>query len=432
MGGDDGMAVLADVPPALLVPLIRASRRAADTLKGAEIPAALRPFAKFAPEAVRDNPALVRAVCRAVVTDARFRSAVAEALDAAGTAGEDVPLPEQISRLAVEQRYAEIADLVAAHADDVAARRRAAADRPPAMGPSDVEERLRAEAAAARTELAAARRQAVAADDRAAAALRRAERAEAEAAELRDRLARAIGELDEVRRRARDKQAQLRRRISRAEERTREAERAAGAARAAAAELRAVAARLEGTAGPGEPVVEEDVGEQDWLAPVGDLGRDGPPAATPGRPCQLPPGLHSRSRDGVRSLLSVPGLVLVLDGYNVTKQPTGRPTATLDEQRRWLLHLAASLRARHGLHPVVVFDGTDQRPPAQRVPRGVVCEFTVGEEIADDRIAEIVEGLDPDQPVLVVSSDREVDERCRELGANTTDSESFLAAVRTG
>ena len=120
---------------------------------------------------------------------------------------------------------------------------------------------------------------------------------------------------------------------------------------------------------------------------------------------------------------------MILDGYNVTKDIRGVPTAELADQRAWLVRIAAGVASGRGVRVTVVFDGEGERTTAASAARVVRCMFTADEETADDRIVALVGELPPDAPVLVVTSDREVRERVEDLGANVVASGVFLQAV---
>jgi len=139
--------------------------------------------------------------------------------------------------------------------------------------------------------------------------------------------------------------------------------------------------------------------------------------------------LRGDEPDAVHTLLKVAGLTVVLDGYNVTLSPRGVGTAALADQRAWLTRLAAGMVARYGVRVVVVFDGVRERAMAAAATRGVQVVFTASDQTADERIVEIVSSLGAAQPVVVVSSDREVREDCEALGANVIPSDAFLRAV---
>jgi len=125
----------------------------------------------------------------------------------------------------------------------------------------------------------------------------------------------------------------------------------------------------------------------------------------------------------------VPGIEVLLDGYNVTKDVAGRPTATLEIQRQWLVALAAGVAARFDRRITVVFDGTEALPASSVTPPGVRVCFSVGDEIADSLLVALVTELDPDQPVLVVTSDRQVRSDVAALGADVAASRAFLVVA---
>ena len=130
----------------------------------------------------------------------------------------------------------------------------------------------------------------------------------------------------------------------------------------------------------------------------------------------------------MRALLRAPGMVVLLDGYNVTKDTRGLPGGTLAEQRRWLLGEAATVAARFDVQVVVVFDGAEYRPGEVRPPRGVRVVFSEPPEIGDDRIEALLRER-PRTPTLVVSSDRDVQARATAVDANVTTAAAFLRAV---
>jgi predicted RNA-binding protein with PIN domain len=56
-------------------------------------------------------------------------------------------------------------------------------------------------------------------------------------------------------------------------------------------------------------------------------------------------------------------------------------------------------------------------------------DFASSDETADDRIVALVEGADEAQPVLVVTSDRELGRRCAALHVDVVPAEAFLATA---
>lgn len=77
---------------------------------------------------------------------------------------------------------------------------------------------------------------------------------------------------------------------------------------------------------------------------------------------------------------------------------------------------------------MVVFDGRDH-VVAPGASRSVRVRFSATGETADEAIADLVGSLPPSQPVVVVSSDREVAADARRHGATVLESQAFLDAV---
>ena len=412
-------------------------------------PVALRPFLQFAKLPVR----AVVAARRAVDADEEFRARVADAV-----AEEHVGRAGWLWLTRPSGWEAELDALAsgAAEAGEAAAERRAE---------NDARRRLAgAEAATQRAEAAAASAQVEAA--RAAAALaeeRRSRRAAAEDAEdLTRRLHRAISERDQARTerdKARDEASQARRRASEFEEaldelRRRppppvedapapdpgppidpgppadEVRRAASALLEAAAAAAGMASSLRQAAvalGAGPPVVEPP-------APPA------PPAPSPPRPRRLrpprrtavalPPGVLDDSVEAADHLIRVPGMAVLIDGYNASQ--LGWFELPIAEQRRRLVDALTELATRTGADVSVVFDGADPVWPAA-VPttaRRVRVSFSPADVEADDVVLARVADLGPGRPVLVASSDRRVRDGARALGANVISSAQLLAALR--
>ncbi|HEX2027311.1 MAG TPA: NYN domain-containing protein [Nitriliruptorales bacterium] len=148
--------------------------------------------------------------------------------------------------------------------------------------------------------------------------------------------------------------------------------------------------------------------------------RGGVRRATPGRPSRLPPGVAPGTLEAAQALLA-PGRRVLVDGYNVTRQH--RDHLPLEQQRAWLAARLATLAARTRVRPTVVFDGDASTGTHLASARKVRLEFTAG-GTADDAIVAVVASLPPDEPVVVVTDDRELAERVARLGAD-------LVATRT-
>jgi predicted RNA-binding protein with PIN domain len=128
-------------------------------------------------------------------------------------------------------------------------------------------------------------------------------------------------------------------------------------------------------------------------------------------------------------MLRTPGVVLVVDGYNVSMQAWD--DATLVDQRERLGAALASLHARTRCQITLVFDGAGiegVRPP--RRP-GVLVVFSAEGEEADRVIVRTVSGLPTRVPVVVASSDAEVRADAEHHGAVVVSAATLLAAMRS-
>ncbi|MFI6531060.1 NYN domain-containing protein [Nonomuraea sp. NPDC050547] len=124
-------------------------------------------------------------------------------------------------------------------------------------------------------------------------------------------------------------------------------------------------------------------------------------------------------------LLALPQVHLIIDGYNVTK--TGYGNFTLADQRARLMTGLGGLVAQTRVEVTVVFDGAELNSPVQVVaPRGVRVLFSAPGEIADDVIRQLVRAEPPGRAIAVVSSDREVAESVRRMGARPVPSALIL------
>ena len=410
-------------------------------------PAPLRPFLYFAKLPAR---ALV-AARRAVDGDDEFRARVAEAVseDDVGRAGWlwlTRPDGWEAELDALQQDVAEAGEAAADRRAENEARRRLAG----------------AEAATQRAEAAAAAAQAESA--RAAAALADERRARRAATEEAEALARQLEQATAERDKARTERDRAREEGSRARRR--------------AAELKEALAELR-RAPPDRPEVPEPVAPPQAAAGPDDVGRAAgalldaaqaatamaeslraaalalgvapadreeprqspagqPVAAAPARqarprrrvPVALPPGVLDDSPEAADHLVRVPGMTLLVDGYNVSQR--GWPELPIAEQRRRLVDALTELAARTGVDVSVVFDGADPAWPAA-VPstsRLVRVTFSPSDVEADDVVLGRVADIDPARPVVVASSDRRVRDGAEALGANVIGSPQLLAALR--
>jgi hypothetical protein len=133
-----------------------------------------------------------------------------------------------------------------------------------------------------------------------------------------------------------------------------------------------------------------------------------------------------RDAAGLSRALTAPQLHLIVDGYNVTK--TGYGEQSLADQRARLITALAGLAARTGVEVTVAFDGA-RRPAVQPVaPRGVRVLFSQ-DEIADDLIRRLVAAEPVGRPILVVTSDQEIVADVSRAGAWTVASVVLLEVL---
>lgn len=142
-------------------------------------------------------------------------------------------------------------------------------------------------------------------------------------------------------------------------------------------------------------------------------------------PVPVPPGLVAESADAARHLVRVPGIVVLVDGYNVTIGRWGEHLGITDQRQR-LEQAASSAAARTGAEVWIVFDGADVARSAG-TPRSLVrVRFSESGEEADDVIIRLVREIPPERPVVVVSDDNRVRRGAVAGGANLFTVEQFL------
>ena len=154
------------------------------------------------------------------------------------------------------------------------------------------------------------------------------------------------------------------------------------------------------------------------------MARDGAPASP----------VRARSADDpalLDELLSLPGVHLVVDGYNVTRG--AYDTLPLVDQRRRLVTGLAALAARTRIEITCVFDGAalEARVAAPSV-RGVRVLFSAPDEIADELIRRLVRAEPRGRVVVVVSSDREVADGVLRSGARPVPSTALARLLARG
>ena len=397
-----------------------------------EIPASLRPFAKFAPGRRRQ---VVLPIAAALETDDGFRTAVAQGfrdnvpdLVAALEEGRPVPAadPVDLASVAYLIRSPGWEDLVARVAADEAADRAAGQ--------------------------AQAAQQAAGQRDRADEVATRALTARLTDAETQ--LARAVADLDRERRRARDNAERARLAEKALAERVLELDAARTARAAAESTAAAEVRRMRDVLSNAEATVDrlrrdsrearEAADIRRWLLldtaarAVAGLREELSPAPPVRRPADLVEAAGPADGDGlgpstddpatVDLLLGLPNAHLVVDGYNVTK--TGYPDLPLEDQRTRLVSGLAALAARTGAEVTCVFDGAEVQV---RVPtaasKRVRVRFSPPGQIADELIRRLVRAEPAGRPVTVCSADKEVVAGVRRSGARVVTPAALLARL---
>jgi predicted RNA-binding protein with PIN domain len=150
----------------------------------------------------------------------------------------------------------------------------------------------------------------------------------------------------------------------------------------------------------------------------------------PRKPLPVPKGRYEDAPESLAEWLSAPNVHLVVDGYNVTKAPSGFGDLRLEVQRERLVDEVMKLARRSKVSATIVFDGSEVSPGTTRARRGSVkVEYSAEDEIADDHIVALLERL-PAHPVIVATNDRELQDRSRALGATISTSDQLLALFR--
>ena len=419
-----------ELPEAVRRRVVEVAADRLGVMEAADIPASLRPFAKFAPGRRRQ---VVLPVAAALETDDDFRAKVAE--------GVREGLPDLVAALDAGS------PLSAADPDDVAAvayllrsdgweeHVRRAADRELAAREAAETERAERTAAAAQrhvdAELVALRREVE-------SALARAEQAVADAERERQRARSAVE-------RARRAEAALTEATAAISE---ERESWARDDAVHAAEMTRLREQLVETETQLERLRRDTRDTRDaaearrWLLldtlarAVSGLREELAPAPPTRRPADFvaaasPTSIADPSPDepsSVDMLLALPNAHLVVDGYNVTK--TGYPDLPLADQRTRLVAGLAALASRTGAEMTCVFDGAEVVVPIPTAAaRRVRVRFSPAGQTADELIRRLVRAEPPGRPVVVCSADNEVIDGVRRAGARIVSPTALLTRL---
>lgn len=242
-------------------------------------------------------------------------------------------------------------------------------------------------------------------------ARREAAASAAEAAQARSEAERVLAEAEKLARRSRKEAAA-------AEEREREATRQLRSVRK---ELNAARRRIA--------ELEQSLEKAAQARRAQSTPKKSAPSG-PRRPLPVPQGRFEDDPLTLDAWLDAPGVHLLVDGYNVTKSPEGFPDLDLASQRERLLEQLERLALRKGVPTTVVFDGSDVAPGRSRPGRmRVRVEYSRPGEIADDHLIAKLASLPPD-PVVLVTGDRELQERAGAEGATVAVAAQLLELAR--
>jgi predicted RNA-binding protein with PIN domain len=398
-----------------------------------QLPAALRPFARFTPAKRARLGATV--LSGTLDADAGFRAEVADVVAATSPELAEAVRTGGSTAAADPVDVAVVAYLIRADGWQktvAAANQRWAAERQQhgAAAVSVETKRLRAEVAELRgrlrAESAAAKTAAIEAADRTAAELAelrrqlRARTAEVKSAEqTREE---ALGAAADAEARAAAAETARDAELRRARNRMAELEQAAEAARRGARRERDMDdARLWLLV---DTLTEAAAGIRRELSLTAPTVR---PADTVDAAVPVTAVRRADNPTLLDRVLSTPNLHLIVDGYNVTK--SGFAETSLAEQRSRLITAMAALAGRCGAETTIVFDG-GQRPPIQApTPRGIRVLFSAVDEIADDLIRRLVAAEPVGRPVLVVTSDRQLALDVAGRGAWTAPAAALLGLI---
>jgi hypothetical protein len=145
-------------------------------------------------------------------------------------------------------------------------------------------------------------------------------------------------------------------------------------------------------------------------------------------PIAIPGGMYGDSGAVAEHLLKSPGVLVLVDGYNVAK--LGWPDLTLEQQRDRCVGVCETIARRWGTELHVVFDGADVVGAHTARRRVVRVSYSPHGVLADDVLRAQVAALDPSRAVVVVTNDQAVQVDVKSAGANVVTSDAFLAVSR--
>ncbi len=146
------------------------------------------------------------------------------------------------------------------------------------------------------------------------------------------------------------------------------------------------------------------------------------------KPIAVPGGLHGNSEASAEHMLRAPGVMVLVDGYNVAK--LGWKSLSLERQRTACIDAAENIARRWGTSLHVVFDGSSVVGATAPKRRQIRVSFSPQGVTADDVLRAEVSALDAARPVVVVTNDQAIVADVRAAGCNVVTSDVFLAIAR--
>jgi predicted RNA-binding protein with PIN domain len=408
------MAGLSDASAAAIARGVAAYVRATSPKK---LPATLRPHKNVVGTA--KGSARVRDKLVASLDDEATRSLIAEWLDNGKPA-----LPKQdvkALRLAVERP--------AGWEDELGSN---GAARPKKKSAPDLDSQLEAEKEKTRRAKEDAKKARDEARRAATIAREHASKLEGTVRELRVEVTKLKHDVDQARSvaaKAKDEVEKIERRSRRDVEKTRgEKEGAAAKLKMERKELAAARRRI----GELEREVSRMTTRVDSLQKSSTRARAETPSVTSRkrRPLKVPKGRMEEDPQTLDEWLETENVTLLVDGYNVAKAEGGFGDLELERQRDRVVQGVNNLARRKKVYGIVVFDGSDVPGGTRRQPRGPVSvEYSKKGETADDHLVALLESL-PSNPVVLVTNDRELQDRASAHGATIARSLQLLSLIR--
>jgi len=211
---------------------------------------------------------------------------------------------------------------------------------------------------------------------------------------------------------------------------------AATALRQAALATRELAAALaaagEALADPTDPRPEPTAsgnGRHETSAHREAMGDVRPLHGRPKRrqPIPIPGGLYGDSAAAAEHLLRVPGVCVLVDGYNVAK--LAWPQLALIEQRECCIQMLEDLCRRIGTDIRVVFDGAEVIGASSPRRRLVRVQFSPLGITADDVLRAEIAAMPTHVPAVVVTNDQAIVNDVRAAGVNVISTDTMLCVA---